>query len=194
MGVVAPGGGGKTRWRSQWPRGLRCGSAAARLLGMWVRIPPGARMFISCECCVLSDRGLCVRLIIRPEEFYQVWCVWVWSWILDNEESCRTMVKKPPLDVYYVHVTVHRNKFLFNKTNRRANFPNLFLSRNSTRFGQFLCPSSEVFHCTFGTGICQLSSTTRSCLKAVINLHDIYQRRMYIGKLLMVGRGTVRNI
>jgi hypothetical protein len=28
------------------------------------------------------------------------------------------------------------------------------LVRNSTCFGQFLCPSSGVFHCTFGTGIC----------------------------------------
>jgi hypothetical protein len=27
--------------RSQWPRRLRRGSAAARLLGLWVRIPPG---------------------------------------------------------------------------------------------------------------------------------------------------------
>jgi len=26
-------------YRSQWPRGLRCGSAAARLLGLWVWIP-----------------------------------------------------------------------------------------------------------------------------------------------------------
>jgi hypothetical protein len=26
--------------RSQWPRGLRCGSTAARLLGLWVPIPP----------------------------------------------------------------------------------------------------------------------------------------------------------
>jgi hypothetical protein len=25
--------------RSQWPRGLRHGSAAARLLGLWVRMP-----------------------------------------------------------------------------------------------------------------------------------------------------------
>jgi hypothetical protein len=33
--------------------------------------------------------------------------------------------------VFYVHVSVHRNKFLFNKTNRRTNFPSLFLSRNS---------------------------------------------------------------
>jgi len=27
---------------------------------------------------------------------------------------------------FYVHVTVHRNKFLFHKTNRLTNFPNLF--------------------------------------------------------------------
>jgi hypothetical protein len=33
-------------------------------------------------------------------------------------------------EAFYVHVTVHRNKFLFNKTNRRTNFPDLFLSRN----------------------------------------------------------------
>ena len=44
-------------WRFQWPRGVRSGSAAARLLGLWVRIPPGAWMFVSCECCVLSGRG-----------------------------------------------------------------------------------------------------------------------------------------
>jgi hypothetical protein len=32
----------------------------------WVRIPPGAWMFVYCECCVLSVRGLCDELIIRP--------------------------------------------------------------------------------------------------------------------------------
>jgi hypothetical protein len=35
---------------------------------------------------VLSGRGLCDGLITRPEESYRVWCVWVWSWTLDNEE------------------------------------------------------------------------------------------------------------
>ena len=54
--------------RSQWPRGLRRRSAAARLLGFWVRIPPGARTFCLLECCVLSGRGLCDELITRPEE------------------------------------------------------------------------------------------------------------------------------
>jgi len=41
-----------------------------------------------------------------------------------------------------------------------------------------------------------LSSTTvlvvlESCYQ---NLHDIYQRRMYSEKLLMMGRGTARNM
>jgi hypothetical protein len=44
-----------------------------------------ARMFVSCECCVLTGRSLCVGLITRTEEFYRVCCVWVWSWSHDNE-------------------------------------------------------------------------------------------------------------
>jgi hypothetical protein len=61
--------------RSQWPCGLRRGSAAARLLGLWVRIPPRAWMSVSSECCVLSGRGLCDGLVTRPEESYRVWRV-----------------------------------------------------------------------------------------------------------------------
>ena len=61
--------------RSQWPRGLRRRSAAARLLRLWVRIPPGSWMPVCCECCVLSGRGLCYGLITRPEESYRLWCV-----------------------------------------------------------------------------------------------------------------------
>jgi len=45
-----------------------------------------------------------------------------------------------------VHVTVHRAKFSMKKPNRCTNFSNLFLEWNSTCFGQFLCPSSGVFH------------------------------------------------
>jgi hypothetical protein len=57
--------------RSQWPRVLRRGSAAVRLLGLWVRIPPVA----SCGYCTLSGGGLCVGLIPSPEESYGGWCV-----------------------------------------------------------------------------------------------------------------------
>ena len=52
----------------EWPQ-------AARLLRSWVRIPPGAWIFVCCECRVLSGRGLCDELITRPEESYRMCCV-----------------------------------------------------------------------------------------------------------------------
>ena len=61
--------------RSQWPRRLRRRSSAAGLLRLWVRIPPGAWIFVCCECCMLSGRGLCDGLITRPEESYRLWRV-----------------------------------------------------------------------------------------------------------------------
>ena len=49
--------------------------AAAHLLKSWVRIPPGACIFVCCECRVLSGRGLCDEPITRPEESYRLCCV-----------------------------------------------------------------------------------------------------------------------
>jgi hypothetical protein len=43
------------------------------MLALWVRSPPGAWKFVSCEFCMLSGRGLCITV-------YRVWRVqWVWS-------------------------------------------------------------------------------------------------------------------
>jgi len=56
------------------PRGLRCGYAGARLLGMRVRIPQGEWMFVFCGCCVLSGRGLYDGSITSLEESHRV-CV-----------------------------------------------------------------------------------------------------------------------
>ena len=49
----------------------------------------------------------------------------------------------------------HRNNIhqLIIKPTRCTNFSNLFLEWNSTCFGQFVCPSSGVFHCTNSNGI-----------------------------------------
>jgi hypothetical protein len=32
-------------------------------------------MFVCCECCLLSGRGLCDELITRPGKSYRLWCV-----------------------------------------------------------------------------------------------------------------------
>jgi len=61
--------------RSLWPCGLRRWSAAARLLGLQVRLPPGAFMSVCCECCVLSGRVCCVGLIPHPEESYRQYVI-----------------------------------------------------------------------------------------------------------------------
>jgi hypothetical protein len=54
---------------------VRRRSAAARLVRLCVRIPPGAWMSVCCDCCMLSGRGVCDELITSPEESYLLWCV-----------------------------------------------------------------------------------------------------------------------
>lgn len=58
--------------RCQRLRGLRHGSVVARMLVLRARIPPGANKSISCGCCVLLCRGLCVWPITRSDESYRV--------------------------------------------------------------------------------------------------------------------------
>jgi hypothetical protein len=66
----------KVCW-SRWPRALRRGFAAARLLGLRVRNPPGTGMSVSSVCCLLSSRCLRIGMISRAEESYRMWCVLV---------------------------------------------------------------------------------------------------------------------
>jgi hypothetical protein len=68
------------------------GSAAARLLGLWLRIPPRAWMSVSFECCVLSGRGLFDELITRPEESYLEW-----SFVVCDLETSRMRRPWPAL-------------------------------------------------------------------------------------------------
>jgi hypothetical protein len=48
-------------------------------------------MFVCCECCVLSDRGLCDELITRPEESYRLWCIVVCD--LENVKNEEAMTR-----------------------------------------------------------------------------------------------------
>jgi hypothetical protein len=70
------------RWYSQYKSTcVRCLNIGVglRQLALWVRIPPGAWMFVCCECCVLPGRGLCEELITRLEKSYRLWCLWRWD-------------------------------------------------------------------------------------------------------------------
>jgi hypothetical protein len=82
---------------SQWPRGLRRRSTAARPLRLWVRIPSEAWMFVCCDCCVLSGRGLCDELITRPEESYRLWRV-----VLCDLETSKMRRLKPATGLWKI--------------------------------------------------------------------------------------------
>ena len=102
-------------YRSQWPRGLRRRSAAACLLRSWVRIPPGAWIFVCCECCLLSGRGLWDELISRPEESYRMWCVVVCDLENLKKEEALTRIgsrrhkKKESTGQVYVYIHIYRH-------------------------------------------------------------------------------------
>jgi hypothetical protein len=53
-------------------------------------------------------------------------------------------------------VVRQRSLLLIIKPTRCTNSPNLFLEQNSTCFGQFLCPSSGVSHCTHSKPVCHI--------------------------------------
>ena len=61
--------------QSRWQHSLSRGSATTHLVGLQVKILPGVWMFVSCECCVLSGRGLCIRLITPQESHWVCVCV-----------------------------------------------------------------------------------------------------------------------
>jgi len=93
-----------------------------------------------------------------------------------------------------VHVTVHRVKFFIIKPTRCTNFSNVFLEWNSTCFGQFLCPLSGIFHCTYSSGICRTGYADCLLASSQHSLYDIYHCCRYSGKLLTMDRGTVQNM
>jgi len=52
-------------------------------------------MFVCCECCVLSGRGLCDGLITRPEKFCRLWRV-----VVCGQETSKTRRLKPTTGVW----------------------------------------------------------------------------------------------
>jgi len=64
----------KFKVSTRWPRHLRRGSAAVRLMELGFRNKHGSWMSVSCKSCVLSGRGLSDGTIPGPEESYRVWC------------------------------------------------------------------------------------------------------------------------
>ena len=93
--------------RSQLQRGLRRRSSAARLLRLWLRIPPGAWMSAVVSVVFCQVEVSSTGWITRPEESYRVWCVdvcdidtsimkssWPTGGLLSQKETKQTFLTK----------------------------------------------------------------------------------------------------
>ena len=100
------------------------------------------------KCKTYQDASDCE---VRRSDGQQAYVI-----IYDRHVSDFVMV----LTQFDVHITVHRVKFLTIKPTGCTNFSNLFLKWKSTCFGQFLCQSAGVFHCTHSSGICHTGLLT----------------------------------
>ena len=90
---------------------------AAPLLGLRVRILPGARKYVCCECRVLSGRSLSGGLITRPEDSYSVWRVFKNAIVKTQPwptSDCygRRGEKKITINMNYFPNSIHQTIFL----------------------------------------------------------------------------------
>jgi hypothetical protein len=84
-------------------------------------------MFVCCECCVLSGRGLCDVLITRPEESYRLWRV-----VVCDQETSKTRRLKPPTGLWKIRphwVVTPGKQTNKQKTNRIVLQENCVLSK-----------------------------------------------------------------
>jgi len=80
--------------RNRWPHGLRCRSAAAQVLRLWVRIPPVAGMFsvMSAVCCQVEVSARGWSLV---QGSYQLWCFVVCGRETSRMSSWPTLGRSP---------------------------------------------------------------------------------------------------
>jgi hypothetical protein len=54
-------------------------------------------MFVCCECCVLSGRGLCEGLITRPKKSYRLWRA-----VVCDQETSKTRKLNPATGLWKI--------------------------------------------------------------------------------------------
>ena len=151
------------------------------------------------------------RLICNLRAHHAVTFRATWNW--DDKVSGKFRVSIDGASETTYNTSLEKSEvicyiFLIIKPTRCTNFSNLFLEWKSTCFGQFLCPSPGVFHCKHSNGLCHTGLLTAcrqdqdgtpvpswSCSQAVSKpVWHIYHFCVYSEKLLMMDRGTVRNV
>jgi hypothetical protein len=96
-------------------------------------------MFVCCECCVLSGRGLCDGLITRREESYRLWRI-----VVCDQETSKTRRLKPTTRLWKIQPqwVVRPGK----QTNNNKHDKDIRMTRIS-HFQQFFCLKEKKQDC-----------------------------------------------
>jgi len=95
-------------------------------------------MFVLCECCVLSGRGLCDELITSPEESYRLWCVVVCALENLKNEFMTPVESQRHMKIKIGHNNENGGKNAYFSENSKS--PLLFLINGGSRIWM-VCPS-----------------------------------------------------
>jgi hypothetical protein len=94
--------------------------------------------------------------------------IYIWKVTLQVSDNSSV----PPQEFFTVHTAVVYVIQICWQPTRCTNFTNLFLEWNSTSFGQFLCPSSGVFHCKHSNRFMSYRfADNLPAVNTVINMH-----------------------
>jgi len=69
-------------------------------------------MSVCCECCVLSGKGLCDDLIIRPDESYRLWCAVVCDLQTSRMRRPLTALGRSPTKEIYINLSKIKTTFV----------------------------------------------------------------------------------
>jgi hypothetical protein len=88
-------------------------------------------MFVCCEYCVLSGRGLCDKLITRPEESHRLWCVVLCDIENFKNEEAMTRVGLQRHKIY-INLNFGLLAFLYNGDDKYSlSVPNCVITESS---------------------------------------------------------------
>jgi hypothetical protein len=112
--------------RSRWPLRIRRGSAAARLLGLRVRILPGhaCLCFVSVVCCHHSSKGVlpsvvCLCVIVKPRQWRglgPLGAVEPWKKNVVRQGTCFTLFYSTVMFYWHSHNSLfsnYKDQYLF---------------------------------------------------------------------------------
>jgi hypothetical protein len=125
-----------------------------QIVGLGIWITEGPLYFLSlCGRYFIMNCLFLVVVQVGDLTFWMLgtWELWEWVFSIIWSTCLRSIrthwkIKKNTVNILYLSLIINPTGY--------TNFSDLFLEWNSTCFGQFLCPSSGVFHCTHCSGIC----------------------------------------